>query len=397
MPPKRRRVRTKQVEPFVHPALEEEEAAAPDITLEQAKNRIKELEEQLRVMSLQNHQGNNSVLVNQTLDPSKVRSKSAVDSPRVKKTRRGSSNVLKKDQNAGCSCSGDCGSKRCGCVKKDKSCSEFCRCTDLCKNQVDRASEDEDDEDKENVQTRKKETKKKVEKNPAPNERVTRNRQVKMMNEDSSSDGTPIRPSKPKSLFNTPEPENRSYSSETSPEEESIINPMKPRHQLPRSPPNKSMNTLNNSELGLDVTVENRSPSPNVSSTNTIVNETNTSLQVNSCKLEVPSPASNPMKPRHKLAHSPIAGPSSDRTTRSKSKSPNLKKNTSGYDDDDVFLSVSMADSSKPIVSPTPPPDIFKEKVDWDQHQSNLVECRKCHRKFFAYRIDTHERSCKKI
>ncbi|CAG5106758.1 Protein of unknown function [Cotesia congregata] len=347
MPPKRR-VRTKQVEPFIHPALEEEQAAAPDITLEQAKNRIKELEEQLRVMSLQNHQGNNSVLVNQTLDSSKVRSKSAVDSPRVKKTRRGSSSVLKKDQNAGCSCSGDCGSKRCGCVKKDKSCNEFCKCTDLCKNQVDRASEDEDedDEDKENVQTRKKETKKKVEKNPTPKERVTRNRQVKMMNEDSSSDGTPLQPPKPKSLFNTPEPENRSYSSETSPEEERIINPMKPRHQLQRSPPNKSMNTLNSSEE-LDVTVRNRSPSPNVSST---------SLQVNSCKLEVPSPPSNPMKPRHKLARSPIAGPSSDHTTRSKSKSPNLQKNSSGYDDVDVFLSVSMADSSKPIVSPTPPP-----------------------------------------
>ncbi|KAG8036890.1 hypothetical protein G9C98_004212 [Cotesia typhae] len=311
-------------------------------------------------MSLQNNQSNDSVLINQTLDPSKGRSKSVVDSPRAKKTRRGSSSVLKKDQNAGCSCSGDCGSKRCGCVKKDKSCSEFCRCTDLCKNQVDRASEndeDEDDEDKENVQTRKKETKKKTEKNPAPKERVTRHRQVKMLiNEDSSSDGTPMRPSKPKSLFNTPESENPSSYSETSPEEKRTMNPMKPRHQLQRSPPNKSMDTLNISER-LDLTVKYRSPSSNVSSTNTIVNETNTSLQVNSCKLEVSSPASNPMKPRHKLARSPIAGPSSDRDTRSKSKSPNLKKNTSsGYDDDDVFLSVSMADSSKPITSPTLPP-----------------------------------------
>lgn len=93
----------------------------------------------------------------------------------------------------------------------------------MCLLKVDRASEngeDEDDEDKENVQTRKRETKKKAEKNPAPKERVTRHRQVKMLiNEDSSSDGTPMRPSKPKSLFNTPESENPSSYSETSPEE----------------------------------------------------------------------------------------------------------------------------------------------------------------------------------
>ena len=38
-----------------------------------------------------------------------------------------------------------------------------------------------------------------------------------------------------------------------------------------------------------------------------------------------------------------------------------------------------------------------QEEVDWDEHQANLVECPKCKRRFFPFRIEKHMISCKKI
>lgn len=41
--------------------------------------------------------------------------------------------------------------------------------------------------------------------------------------------------------------------------------------------------------------------------------------------------------------------------------------------------------------------EIFEEEVDWSEHKSKLVKCRKCQRNFFPYRIAVHEKNCIKI
>lgn len=116
-----------------------EEAKNLIAELKETKNRVFELEEQLRLMTLGNPTQNQDVNppANPTRNPVRNRAVSeAVSSPVGRKVRRGSTSVVKKDVNSGCSCTGNCATKRCGCVKKDKVCNEFCKCADACQNQV---------------------------------------------------------------------------------------------------------------------------------------------------------------------------------------------------------------------------------------------------------------------
>lgn len=162
-------------------------------------DKLAKLEEQVRLLQLENN------VLRQTLEKTqqqildKTRSCTVVSVPQSIITSR--SNVGKSS----CGCKGDCSSKRCGCVKDNNKCSLSCKCDDAtCQNQkmVD------DDNDKENVdkndtQTPKKQTRRARRNDAAEEFKRTRN------------------------LFS---PEESSSS-------EAIFDPMKPKHQLSRTPP----------------------------------------------------------------------------------------------------------------------------------------------------------------
>ncbi|XP_057337163.1 serine/arginine repetitive matrix protein 1-like [Microplitis mediator] len=467
MPPKRR---PKAKAPkAVHPALQESEAER-EITLEEAKNRIVELEEQLRQMTLASQTQNqdvNNPPANPTRNLARNRAASvAVSSPGARRVRRGSASAVKKDQNAGCSCTGNCGTKRCGCVKKDKVCNEFCKCADACQNKGNASDgSDDDDKENENVQTStnvdvKNRGKKAVPLTPAA--QTKKGRRANVIS-DSSTEGTPspMESVAPRSLFDTPVVENKSnnesFSSHESNEaEERVpINPMKPKHQLLRSPvvrspmatrsrsksPNPIADPARNDDSDDDddyddnglatskaetssssqsssastdplqpkhklarspvdrkvlTRSQSRSPNPPADRVHNDYDNEDSSIPKadTSSSSQSSLSAEDPLKPKHKLMRSPIAGTSN--AGRS-SKSPNMPSNTSVFHDDDVFLPVPKPDPAELSTSLPPPPEIFKEEVDWSEHKSQLVKCRKCQRNFFPYRIAVHEKNCIKI
>ncbi|KAK0088344.1 hypothetical protein PV325_012342 [Microctonus aethiopoides] len=151
------------------------------------------------------------------------------------KPRRNSTQAMKSKEK-GCSCTGNCANKKCGCVKKDIICSEFCKCANTCQNQ----NADDDDENKENNDENISETK--IEHKNNISKHVG-----KIPSTSSSSDS------------------GDTASTQTEEDERIETNPMKPTRQLPRSPlnqlktsPNSTANTtvFNDDEVFLPVPKE---------------------------------------------------------------------------------------------------------------------------------------------
>ncbi|XP_076662661.1 uncharacterized protein LOC143365942 isoform X2 [Andrena cerasifolii] len=87
----------------------------------------------------------------------------------------------------------------------------------------------------------------------------------------------------------------------------------------------------------------------------------------------------NPMKPQHELTRTP-AHNSSDSSSGSSSCILPLTP----------VLTIKM--EQLPI-----PPELSQPEVNWDEHQSQLVACKKCKRKFHSFRISKHQACCKKL
>ncbi|XP_015117645.1 chromosome-associated kinesin KIF4 [Diachasma alloeum] len=94
----------------------------------------------------------------------------------------------------------------------------------------------------------------------------------------------------------------------------------------------------------------------------------------------------NPMEPRRQLARSPAPSKAPKDTQKSKPSHPAL--------------------AEKPLPPPKdepeeeelpPPEEINVAEVDWEKHKAQLVQCSKCSRNFYAYRLKKHEKSCIKV
>ncbi|XP_011303477.1 uncharacterized protein [Fopius arisanus] len=94
----------------------------------------------------------------------------------------------------------------------------------------------------------------------------------------------------------------------------------------------------------------------------------------------------NPMLPRRQLARSPLPTKST-------------KDVTKDHPDHPAFAEETLPlPKSEPDEEELPPPeDINKIEVDWEQHKAQLVQCSKCKRGFYAYRLKKHEASCIKV
>ncbi|KAK0182655.1 hypothetical protein PV327_000769 [Microctonus hyperodae] len=115
-----------------------------------------------------------------------------------------------KSKEKGCSCTGNCANKKCGCVRKDTECSEFCKCANACQNKnVDENKENEGEVNTSETKViQKHNISKRDEKTPSSSF------------SSESNEMTPTQTEKEKEI-NQPKIE---------------PNPMKPTRQLPRSP-----------------------------------------------------------------------------------------------------------------------------------------------------------------
>ena len=87
----------------------------------------------------------------------------------------------------------------------------------------------------------------------------------------------------------------------------------------------------------------------------------------------------NPMKPQHELIRTPAH---------------NSSESSSGNTSDILPLTpvFTIKMEELPI-----PPELSQPEVNWDEHQSQLVACKKCKRKFHSFRIAKHQLCCKKL
>ena len=86
----------------------------------------------------------------------------------------------------------------------------------------------------------------------------------------------------------------------------------------------------------------------------------------------------DPMKPQHELVRTPAQNSDS----------------SSGNTSDILPLTpvFTIKVEELPI-----PPELSQPEVNWDEHQSQLVACKKCKRKFHSFRIAKHQACCKKL
>ena len=91
----------------------------------------------------------------------------------------------------------------------------------------------------------------------------------------------------------------------------------------------------------------------------------------------------NPMKPQHELTRTPAQN------------SDSSSGNTSSGILSDI-LPLTPVFTIKMEELPIPP-ELSQTEVNWDEHQSQLVACKKCKRKFHSFRIAKHQACCKKL
>ena len=91
----------------------------------------------------------------------------------------------------------------------------------------------------------------------------------------------------------------------------------------------------------------------------------------------------NPMRPQHELTRTPAQN------------SDSSSGNTSSGILSDI-LPLTPVFTIKVEELPIPP-ELSQTEVNWDEHQSQLVACKKCKRKFHSFRIAKHQACCKKL
>ncbi|KOC68881.1 hypothetical protein WH47_10869 [Habropoda laboriosa] len=91
-------------------------------------------------------------------------------------------------------------------------------------------------------------------------------------------------------------------------------------------------------------------------------------------------PDFNPMKPKRELPRTPVHG-----------NSETIPCNTH-----DTSLSISNVTITEEELLQMPI-DLSQAQVNWEEHQSQLVACNKCKRKFHPLRIKKHQNCCKKV
>ncbi|XP_063976919.1 uncharacterized protein LOC135162415 [Diachasmimorpha longicaudata] len=96
--------------------------------------------------------------------------------------------------------------------------------------------------------------------------------------------------------------------------------------------------------------------------------------------------AFNPMQPRRQLARSPLAAKAPKDIQNSKSSHPALAETP---------LPPTKVEPEEEELPP--PEEINSAEVDWEKHKAQLVQCSKCSRNFYAYRLKKHEKSCIKV
>lgn len=204
------------------------------------------LEEQVRVLQLENNVLRHHVEASNKPDDV-ARHKAMNFTPRATTVSVEKSN---------CGCKGSCSSRICGCVKKNNKCNSSCKCDEnICQNK-----KLENEENKENVNridtTPKRQIKKKGEERPKSNvglfspnvTEIDKNFEETQLSDVQFSfreSNTVIQNSQTNTQINSVElKKNRKQRREENNEQRDFIenvpfNPMKPRHQLSRTPPKK--------------------------------------------------------------------------------------------------------------------------------------------------------------
>ncbi|XP_029175702.1 chromosome-associated kinesin KIF4-like [Nylanderia fulva] len=232
---------------------------------------IAKLQDQIKLLQLQN-----DVLKQQTKTPEK-----SYTMTRTNKQLYASETPKSKDVKH-CKCKKNCSSQACGCVKKNNKCNSLCKCNfEICQNQKSKH-----DDNKENI-------------NNITDVEIS-------MNQNTKSD--PI---------------------------EVMFDPMKPKHQLSRTPPKKNFGEIS------DIADE--------------------SLMDNNKTLE------------------PIIN------------------NNKSLEMDNAIETQSHYKLNKDTTIVSSVKDVEEENVDWQEHTAQLIPCKKCKRTFMPSRIQKHEACCKKI
>ncbi|XP_015606149.1 uncharacterized protein LOC107272954 isoform X2 [Cephus cinctus] len=372
--------------------------------LEDAQKIILRLEEELRLLKLENE------------NLKQITGKIVTASPNV--------NIK------GCTCKGNCSNKICGCVKKNNHCGPLCKCNNVsCRNQL---QENENIHEKYNILE---ESSTKIPKHSADGQIKNKHSNILKEIENVQTDVEDV--NKPKETRNT---RKKKYSKkERSYEENSTLTPSLPENtnRKKRSKPIE-INTTENGNFKenpskKDANLKEGGPQKNSKIFKKLLNTTPATRRVRNktkhteksegvkvistadendvsknitqnkkpkTKIEAErSPGEsayssaeeqnilvrsnsqldksfNPMKPRHQLLRSPAGSINYSRTVN---------------ESDTPTDSQAMEN-----IGEFPPPlDINEPEVDWEKHKAELVQCKLCKRKFFPHRIKKHELNCK--
>ncbi|RLU22325.1 hypothetical protein DMN91_004603 [Ooceraea biroi] len=169
-------------------------------TMDSDNLEIAKLQEQVRQLQLENNVLRQNLKELEKKVPGNMSQLKLSKSPNIEKS--------------GCACKRNCSSKMCGCVKKENKCNSSCKCNNtMCQNQEMKHSEtNKENVDKNDMRTPKKQIKKTRKK-----EALEEIRTIKSLTPDSSLNSEGCKTSKV------------------------TFDPMKPRHQLSRTPPNKTI------------------------------------------------------------------------------------------------------------------------------------------------------------
>ncbi|XP_015522615.1 uncharacterized protein [Neodiprion pinetum] len=267
----------------------------------------------------------------------------------------------------GCSCKGKCISKICGCVKKDIPCGEFCKCTHAkCQNK---------ESNKENI--------------PNPNVQDTLTGVADHVFNNLSV--LTLKDHQTRVMNGTVGASNKTYKN-IEKATKSIFSPDTPSAYKDEVPLDSlKLNTtfyLADAKKNLSYTSDSSvSPLGDRSHSNTTrTNNAGKKTKKNSGKSQTREDSDDdvellidPMKPTRQLPRTPITGsPQSFRLELSAAPISSPK--------DEV--------EEKPIL---PPEDFNAPVVNLEEHYAQLLPCKLCHRKFYPYRLQKHEASCKKL
>ncbi|XP_076642635.1 uncharacterized protein LOC143353308 [Halictus rubicundus] len=343
---------------------------------------IERLQEQVNLLTLEidrlrkHSPGEPSVATEST--PRSVRIRAKQTSHNIQLTPKGNNSIIIR----GCSCKGQCDSKKCGCVKKNASCGELCKCkSSVCQNQ-ERNGEEQNKENLENIEVAPVAAKKINNKNlvnVAPHKSLFSPDTTIVSSTPTLAECilSPVEFRNPKKLFMS-DPEEG-----TSPQKKNSKNPIsqkrgrrkknlevdsdKTKHLSWEKEIQKN-DHANSNGRGADLKkdVEEEDPKP-------------TGYQEKEMHTQTLDDSFNPMKPKYELPRTPTNGKSLVESKTNPSSSiptPNMMQK-------EEELQV--------------PGESYQAEVNWEEYQAQLVACNKCSRKFHPSRIQRHQACCKKV